>query len=682
MDPRNPFAAPSRLPFAFPPFDAIRHEHYRPAFDAGVDEHRSEVAAIAGSDQPATFANTIEALERSGRLLRRVLLVFWNLSASMATKQMQRLEEELAPLVSAHDDAVRLDPALFERIERVHRQRHDAGLTEEQVRLVERYQTDFVRAGAALAPDDRDRLRGLNEEITELTTEFGLRLLAERNDLAIHVSTRAELDGLADDAVESAAQVARDQGLDGFVLTLASPTTQPAMASLTDRDLRRRLHVASVSRGIGGGDHDTRDLVTSIAALRARRAGLLGYPDHAAYVVADQTAATTEAVTGMLDEMAGPAMRNLEVERAGIEEQMHADGVPGPVQPWDWTFYAARVQTARYGVDPQALRPYFALDRVLHDGVFRAATRLYGLTFTERHDLPVYTEHVRVFDVTDQDGSALGLFVCDWFARPTKRGGAWMSEFVEQSGLHGTRPVVVVCLNIPQPPPAQPALMTTDEVRTAFHEFGHALHGLLSDVRYPRIAGTAVPRDFVEFPSQVNEMWAWSPEVLSGYAVHHETGEPLQQEVVDRLVAAQADGQGFDTVSMLGASLLDQEWHRREPHAPRVAPADVEAFEAEALAAHGVASPLVPPRYRSGYFAHAFAGGYDANYYAYLWSEVLDADLVDWFEAHGGPTRENGDRFRAALLSRGGAVDPMAAFEAVRGRPPSTKPLLRRRGLL
>jgi peptidyl-dipeptidase Dcp len=351
------------------------------------------------------------------------------------------------------------------------------------------------------------------------------------------------------------------------------------------------------------------------------------------------------------------------------------------VQPWDWAYYAARDKAATYDVDTNALKPYFELDRVLTDGIFYAATRLYGITFEQRHDLPVYADGVRVYEVSDHDGSALGLFVCDWFARPTKQGGAWMDEFVGQSHLLETLPVVVVCLNVPKPPSGQPALMTLDEVRTGFHEFGHALHGLFSDAVYPRLQGTSVPRDFVEFPSQVNEMWRWWPEVLANYAVHHETGEPLPQHVVDRLVASEEHGQGFDTVAMLGAALLDQEWHRLIADQPAVEPDRVEDFEAEALTRHGVRSALVPPRYRSGYFAHVFAGGYDAGYYSYLWSEVLDADMVDWFRENGGLTRANGDRFRERLLSVGGTVDPLDAFAAVRGRGPSTEPLLRRRGL-
>ena len=678
----NPFVAPSPLPFGFPPFDQIETEHYRPAFDAGVEEQLAEVRVIAEEPAPATFTNTIEALERTGGTLERVMRVFGNLCESLATEEMQALEADLMPRYSAHRDAILLDQALFARVDAVHAQRESLGLTEEQRRLVERYHLDFVRAGAALPAADRDRLRALNDELSTLTTEFGTRLLAERNDLAEHVTDRAELDGLPDDDVESAAAAARSSGLYGYLVTLLSPTIQPALESLTNRDLRRRVHEAATSRGMRGGPHDTRDLLVRIAALRAARAGLLGYADHASYVVDDQTAGSTATVTAMLDEMTAPAMRNLDAERKVIEDRMRADGVEEPMEPWDWAYYAARVKQEAYDLDTAALRPYFELDRVLHRGVFFAAERLYGLTFSERDDLPRYAEGVRVFDVFDHDGSTLGLFVCDWFARPTKRGGAWMDEFVGQSTLLGSRPVVVVCLNVPQPPAGQSALMTTDEVRTAFHEFGHALHGLFSQVGYPRIAGTEVPRDFVEFPSQVNEMWAWWPEVLASYATHHETGEPLPQDVVDRLIASQADGQGFDTVAMLGAALLDQEWHRLPPDTEQVHPEAVEEFEAGALDRHRVRAALVPPRYRSGYFAHVFAGGYDAGYYSYLWSEVLDADMVDWFGENGGLRLENGDAFRDRLLSRGGAVDPMAAFAAVRGRAPSTEPLLRRRGLV
>ena len=509
MPETTPFSEPSTLPFAFPPFDAIRHEHYRPAFDAGVAEQRAEVEAIAAQEGEPTFENTIEALERSGATYKRMMRVWTNLCASMSTPEMQALESELAPRIAEHTDSIRLDPRLFARIDAVHAARHDSGLTPEQVRIVERYHRDFVRSGAALPEADRDTLRELNVQITSLTTEFSNRVLAESNDLAVHVADRAELDGLAANEVEAARSAAESAGLDGYLLTLSLPTIQPTIASLTDRDVRRRLHEAATSRGTRGGEHDTRALVGRITALRARAGGAARV--HRPRGLHRRRPDRRQHQGGAGDARRDGRARPCATSRPSwprIEDLLRADGVEGPVQPWDWAYYAARDKAATYDVDTNALRPYFELDRVLTDGIFFAATKLYGITFEQRHDLPVYADGVRVYEVRDEDGSTLGLFVCDWFARPTKQGGAWMDEFVGQSHLLGTLPVVVVCLNVPQPPAGQPALMTLDEVRTGFHEFGHALHGLFSDAVYPRLQGTSVPRDFVEFPSQVNEMWA------------------------------------------------------------------------------------------------------------------------------------------------------------------------------
>ncbi|MBW0093996.1 M3 family metallopeptidase [Pseudonocardia sp. KRD-184] len=654
----DPFRAPSPLPHGYPELDAIREEHFLPAFEAGMAQQRAEVDAITADPAPPTFDNTVVALERSGAVLRRVSAVFSTLVGSCSTPGIREIEAEVAPRLAAHADAISLDPALFARLETISPDRLD----EESRRLLERRHRDAVRAGARLGADEQQRLRALNAEISTLSTEFGSRLLAGANAAAVRVDDPARLDGLSPDAV--AAVAAR-----GDRLSLVLPTGQPAMASLTDRALREELHTASVTRGALGDENDTREIVRRLVALRAERAALLGHPHHASWVVEVGTAGTVEAIDAMLGELVPVAVENARAEAADLAALAGHD-----IEPWDRAFYAERLRKERYDLDAAALRPYLELERVLHDGVFFAAHRLYGLTFTERHDLPLHHPDVRVFDVADEDGP-LGLFVADLFARDAKRGGAWMNSFVVQSHLLGTRPVVLNTLNIAR---GVPTLLTIDEVRTLFHEFGHALHGLLSDVRYPTFSGTGVPRDFVEYPSQVNEMWLDDPEVLRNYARHHVTGEPLPAELVERLHAARRFGEGFATTEYLAATLLDLAWHRLGPDD---AVDDVQAFEADALRAAGVDVPSAPPRYRSTYFNHVFGGGYSAGYYSYIWSEVLDADTVDWFAENGGLTRANGDAFRRALLSRGGAVDPMEAYRAFRGRDPELRPLLERRGL-
>jgi len=684
VDPENPFAEPSSLPFGLPPFDRIRPEHLLPAVEAGMAAHRAEIAAIGADPHEPTFENTVAALERSGALLERVTAVLFNLTSADTTEELDRIEAQVAPLLAAHSDAVRLDPALFARLDAVHAARaggSGAGLTPEQVRLVERHHLDAVRAGAALDAPSQERLRAINTELAGLATAFRTRLVADTVAAAVHLTDPAELDGLADDAVAAAREAAAARDLEGWLLTLVLPTGQPALTSLRRRDVRERLHRASVGRGSRGDANDTREILTRVVALRAERARLLGFTDHAAYVVADQTAGTSAAVADLLGRLVGPAVANARTEAAELEALLVADGEQGPLQPWDWAFYADRVRRERFAVDTAALRPYFELERVLRDGVLHAAHELYGLSFTRRTDLPTYHPDVQVYEVTGPDGAPRGLVLMDWFARDSKRGGAWMNSFVEQSRLLDHRPVIVLVLNVPRPPAGQPALLTLDEVDTAFHEFGHVLHGLLSDVVYPRLAGTSVPRDVVEFPSQVNEMWAMWPDVLARYARHHVTGEPLPAGTVEKLEAAATYGEGFATTEYLAAALLDLEWHRRGADDAPVDPADVEAFERAALERHGIALDLVPPRYRTAYFAHVFAGGYSAGYYSYLWSEVLDADAVEWFRGQGGLRREAGEVFARELLSRGGSVDVLAAFEAVVGRPPALEPLLRRRGL-
>ncbi|MDI5977951.1 M3 family metallopeptidase [Amycolatopsis magusensis] len=679
ISPDNPFAGPSELPYRLPPFDRITGAHYRPAFEAGIAEQVGEVTAIAENPEPPTFENTVVALERSGELLGRVSMVFFNLTSSDTTPELQQLQAEIAPKLSAHRDAIHLNKKLFARITELFERRDSLGLDPESAWLLERYHVDFVRAGAALGEAEQDRLRALNEELSTLSTRFQENLLAEGNDLAVVVDTAEELAGLSADTVAAAAEAAASRGLDGkYVLKLSLPTHQPALGSLENRAVRERLHRASVSRGKRGNEHDNSELIIKIAHLRAERAALMGYPNHAAYVISDETARTAEAAQGLLERLAPAAVTNANAEALELQQQIDAEGGEISLEAWDWAFYAEKVRKARFDIDEAALRPYFELERVLIDGVFYAASRLYGLSFTERHDLPKYHPEVRIFEVFDADGSGLGLFLGDYYARDSKRGGAWMNNFVEQAGLRDERSVVVNNLNIIRPPEGEPTLLTFDEVVTAFHEFGHALHGLLSDVRYPKFSGPNVPRDFVEYPSQVNEMWMLWPEVLANYAKHHRTGEPLPQHLVDKLLESQQYGEGYSTTEYLAASLLDQAWHTIGAD-DRIS--DAAAFEAEALRKAGVSLPTVPPRYQSSYFAHIFSGGYSAGYYSYIWSEVLDAESVEWFRENGGLTRENGDHFRRELLGRGGSIDPMTAFRNFRGRDPEIDPLLKRRGL-
>ncbi|WP_298178043.1 M3 family metallopeptidase [Saccharomonospora sp.] len=675
----NPLLTPSELPCELPPFDRIIDEHFLPAFEAGMAEHAAEAEAIANNPEPPTFGNTIVALERSGQLLNRVASVFFNLAASHTNDTLRAVHAEVAPKLAEHFDAIHLNPALFARIEELYERRETLELDAESAWLLRRYHLDFVRAGAALPETDRQRLRELNAELSSLSTRFSNNLLADTNDLAVLVSDREQLAGLSDAEIAAAAEAATERGHDGgYLLTLSLPTAQPLLASLENRELRERIFRASIARGNRGNEYDNTEVLARITRLRAERAALLGYPHHAAYVIEDQTAKTADAALDMLRRLAPAAVANARAEAAELADEITRSGENHSLEPWDWAFYAERVRKRRFEVDDAELRPYFELDTVLRDGVFYAANKLYGVTFSERQDLPTYHPDVRVFEVYDADGALLGLFLGDYYARESKRGGAWMNFYCEPSGLLGRRPVVVNNLNITKPPQGEPTLLTYDEVVTMFHEFGHALHGLFSDTRYPTCAGTNVPRDFVEFPSQVNEMWVLWPEVLANYAKHHRTGEPLPQRLVKRLEESRAYGEGFATTEYLAASLLDLAWHMLDAD---TTVDDVAEFEAEALRKAGVAVDAVPPRYRSTYFAHVFANGYSAGYYSYIWSEVLDADTVEWFRENGGLTRANGDRFRRELLAKGGSIDPMVAFANFRGRAPEIEPLLVRRGL-
>ncbi len=675
----NPFNQPSSLDFGYPRFDLIRDEHFKPALDRAMAEHRVEIDAIAANGEAPSFDNTIVALERAGQMLGRTQRVFMNLAGAHTNDTLRAVQAEFAPKLAAHMDAILLDDALFQRVKALYEQRATLGLNAEQAQLLERYHTDFVRAGANLSADDKVKLKALNGQLASLQTRFTQNVQKETNASAVLFDDRAELAGLSDGAIQAAAKAASDAGHDGkFLLALQNTSGQPALAQLSNRDSRRRVHEASVNRGSQGGEFDNRELVAQIVKLRAERAVLLGYPNHAAYVLEDGTAGTIGAVNGMLAQIAPPAVANARREAAEIQEAIRADGGDFELAPWDWAFYAEKVRQAKYDFDADAVKPYFELNRVLVDGVFHAANQLYGLSFKERTDLPVYQEDVKVWEVTDANGEPLALFLTDLYARPSKRGGAWMNAYVQQSGLLGTRPVIGNHMNIPKPPAGEPTLMTFDEVTTLFHEFGHALHGMFSNVTYPRFAGTSVPRDFVEYPSQVNEMWSTWPSVLANYAKHHQTGEPLPQALLDKVLAAGGYGEGFRTTEYLAATLLDQAFHQI---GPEEVPTDVIAFEAQALAKYGVDFAPVPPRYRTTYFSHTFSGGYAAGYYSYIWAEVLDASTVDWFHNNGGLTRANGDRFREALLSRGGSAPAMELFRNFYGGEPALQPLLKRRGL-
>ena len=675
----NPLINESALPYHYPDFDKLKDENFVPAIEAGMREQLNEIDPIANSSEKPTFENTIVAMERTGRLLDRAQRTFSNLNACDTNPTRQKIEKETAPKLSAHRDAIFLNPKLFARVQALYDKRDSLGLDPESAYLLERYYKDFVRAGAKLSDADKEKLKKVNAELATLQTDFEQNVLKERNASSVVVDKKEELAGLTDDQMKSVINAAKAEHKEGkFVIQLQNTTGQPLLGSLQDRHLRERIIQASLSRNSKGGEFDTRNIVLRTAQLRAEKAKLLGYDDWAAYQLEDQTAHDVPTVNKLLGDLATPAVAN--AKREAAEQQKIVDQEKGEFQiaAHDWDFYSEKVRKAKYAFDESEVRPYYELNHVIVDGVFFAANKEYGLTFKERHDLPVYQPDVRVWEVFDRDGKPLAIFIGDYYARASKRGGAWMNAYVQQSDLFGTRPVVANHLNIPKPPAGEPTLLTHDQVRTAFHEFGHALHGMFSAVKYPRFSGTSVPRDFVEYPSQVNEMWANWPEVLKNYAKHYKTGEPMPQALVQKIEASDKFNQGYKTTEYLAASLLDQAWHQLSPNE---IPKEAVAFEAEALRKAHVDFAPVPPRYRSFYFSHAFAGGYSAGYYSYLWSEVLDADTVEWIKEHGGLKRENGDRFRAVLLSRGGSADALGLFKNFVGRDPYIEPLLKRRGL-
>jgi len=680
LPPDNPFASPSPLVFQTPQFDRIRDEHFRPAFLEGMRLQLAEMEAITAQQAEPTFENTITAIEKSGALLTRVRNVFSNLTSSHKNDALQAIETELAPLQAAHSDNILLNRSLFARVSSLWDRREQLGLTTEQQEVLKQHYEGFVRAGARLTDEQQVRIRALNEKISLLETKFEENLLALLKERSVVVDSVAELDGMSELDISAAAEIAKARGLSGkYVIEISNTTRVPILTSLNNRALRQRVWEASAWRGLGrNGGLDNRPLVLELAKLRAERAQLLDFDSHAAFKLQNQMAQTPVAARKMLTDLAPGVMERVRQEARDLEQMMRDSGATHELAPWDWEYYAEKLRKARFDVDESQVKPYFELNSVLENGVFHTMNLLHGVQFRERTDLPIFHPDVRVFDVLEKDGTQIGLFFFDPFRRETKRGGAWMSSFVDQSGLLKERPVVVNTLNIPRPGAGEPALVSFDNVVTLFHEMGHGLHGLFSDVTYPSVAGTNTPRDFVEFPSTFQEDWAIQPAILANYARHYKTGERIPAELLERVVKASRFNQGFDTLEYLAAAILDLEWHSLTPDQ---VPTDVEAFEAATLKKYGVDHPAVPPRYRTPYFAHIWSGGYSSSYYAYIWSEVLAADAFAFMQKQGGATAANGEKFRREVLSKGSSRDPMESYRAFRGGAPTVEGLLIRRGL-
>ena len=683
VDEINPLLVESTLPYGMPPFDQIRDEHFGPAIEQGMAEHRAEIDAIASNPAEPTFENTIIELERAGQTLGNVMRVFSNLSGANTNDNLQAVQREVAPKLSAHSDAINLNAELFARIEGLYEQREELGLDAESLRLLEDYHVNFVRAGARLSDEDKQTLREINSELAQLGTEFSQKVLAEVNASAVVFDSREALAGLSDARIQAAAREAADRGLDdgNFVVTLLNTSGQPPLSSLDNRESRERVHRASLDRGSRGNEHDTTATVSRIVELRARRAQLLGYDTHADYILERQTAGSVQTVVDLHNRVGPIAVANARREGEDLQALINElEDEPFELASWDWSYFAEKLRERRYDFDDTEVRAYFELESVLVNGVFYSAEKLFGVTFVEREDLPTYHPDVRVWEAFEEDGTPIGLMLTDLYSRSNKRGGAWMNSYRISSGLLGGSPVTGNHLNITKPPEGEPTLMTWDEVTTLFHEFGHVIHGLFSDVQYPSFAATAVPRDFVEYPSQVFEMWASWPEVLQNYARHYETGEPIPEELLERVMEAATFNEGFRTTEYLAASIIDMQLHRLGPD--QVPPAEeIMAFEAQVLAESGMDFAPVPPRYRIPYFSHSM-GGYSAGYYSYFWSEVLDADSVLWIRENGGLDRETGQHFRDTILSRGGSKDAMELYQDFAGRVPGIEALLERRGLL
>ena len=673
---QNPFLTKSNLEYELPPFAEISEDDYLPAFYAGMEEQIAEVEKIT-SEAEVTFENTLVALERSGGILGRVAAVFYNKSSSDTNEAIDKIEAEIAPKLAAHSDKIKLNQKLFARITKL----VDSGLdlNSEDAWLLKRYHRDFLHAGAGLSDSQREEIKRINEELSTLQTEFSKRVLSETNDLAVFVDDVKELDGLSENQIKACKAAAESRGIqDKYMIGAVNFTGHPLLRSLKIRELRRKIMQASLSKGLRGNDFDTRQVLLKMVKLRAKRAEIFGKRSHAQYSLSEQTAGSPEKVHAMLRKIAPAALANAKAEGRDLERLAKLDGIE-KLESWDWDYYTEKVRAEKYDLDTSLMKPYFELESVLFKGVFFSAGKLYGMSFKERPDLVTYHPEARAFEVFNEDGSKIGLYIADFYTRDSKRGGAWMNSLVKQSHLLNQLPVVVNNLNIPKPPKGEATLLTLDETTTLFHEFGHAIHGLLSNVKYPRFSGTAVQRDFVEFPSQVNEMWILDPQIVDNYARHYQSGERLPQSWIDKLEESSTFNEGHATTSYMAAAILDLAWHSLSSDEVI---SDVEKFEAEAIESYGLAYDCVPTRYRSSYFSHIFAGGYSAGYYGYIWAEVFDADTGEWFKENGGLTRKNGDHLRSKLMSQGGSIDSLEMFRNFRGRDAVIEPLLKRRGLL
>jgi peptidyl-dipeptidase Dcp len=676
--PSNPFYAPSTLPYHAPPFDKIKDEDYQPAIEAGMAEELSEIQAISDNPAKATFENTLVAMEKAGQLLRRAMAAFGGVAGANTNPVLQKVRSEEAPKLAAHQDAIYLNTKLFARVATIYQQRATLHLDPESMRLLEVTYDMFVRSGANLSDTDKTELKKLNEEISTRSDAFSTKLLAATKDGAYPTTDKNALAGLSDAQIAAAAQAAQSRKQEGYVLPLQNTTQQPDLTFLTVRGTREALFGKSWNRAERGDANDTRDEIAHLAQLRARRAQLLGYPNHAAWKLGDQMAKTPEAALKFMDALVPGATAKAASEGKDIQDLIDAQKGGFTLQPWDWEFYSDQVRKAKYNLDEAEVKPYFELNSVLENGVFYAANQLYGITFKERKDIPVYQSDVRAFEVSDADGKPLALFYCDYFKRDNKNGGAWMGNFADQSKLLGTLPVVYNVANLPKPAAGEPALISFTDVTTMFHEFGHALHGMFSNAEYPSLSGAATPRDFVEFPSQFNEHWALYPAVFANYAKHYKTGAPMSADLVAKIKKAQSFNQGYKLSELVAAAELDMQWHTLPPSAALQQP---DVFEKQALEKTHLLLSAVPPRYRSSYFSHIWDNDYSAGYYAYLWSEMLDDDAYQWFEEHGGLTRANGDRFRQMVLSRGNTEDLAKMYAAWRGKDPSVEPMMKYRGL-